>query len=179
MYEPGHFQVFGVITLHEFGCLADRVRRSWGAGTHVIRPPLSQLCCHCLGDEKRPYIFHKSRLIFFPFFEKKQQHFLSQNNLSPFLTRLPAIFTQLKLRMIYFQLQHSPPLQHMFLSIRGFNRAEVDYVRERGKKKTLQELMHVSFLEGAAIFNNEEFWAFIKWTAGPRSNSNTETLTCF
>lgn len=50
--------------------------------------------------------------------KKKRQHFLSQNNLSLCLTRRPAIFTQLKFQMIYFQLHFSGALWHMFLSIR-------------------------------------------------------------
>lgn len=58
----------------------------------------------------------ENRQRFFFCFQKRQ-HFLSQNHLSLCLTRLPAIFTQLKLQMIYFQLHHSVALRHTVLSI--------------------------------------------------------------
>lgn len=74
------------------------------------------LCSHCPGLEKGPH-FPGVEGNFFPCFQKRRQHFLSQNNLSLCLTRLPAIFTQLKLQMIYFQLHHSAALWHMVLSI--------------------------------------------------------------
>lgn len=80
-----------------------------------------QLCSHCSGAEGGPH-FPGAQDIFFSFTERRQ-HFLSQSNFSLCLTRLPAIFTQLKLQMIYFQLHYSPALWHMVLSITA-NRTE-------------------------------------------------------
>lgn len=72
------------------------------------------LCSHC---SQVRLIFSRSWGKCFPAFRKETKHFLSQNNSSLWLTRLPAIFTQLKLQMIYFQLHYTPALMHMVLSI--------------------------------------------------------------
>ena len=91
------------------------------ASQHMVHHWPGFLICNLIVCESReehifPFPRHR-RISFFPAFRKERQHFLSQNNLSLCLTRLPAIFTQLKLQMIYFQLHYSPALWHMVLSI--------------------------------------------------------------
>lgn len=84
------------------------------ASQHMVHHRHLQLYSHCSGCPKTTSTFsrrwRRKWLFFFPF-RKERQHFLSQNNLSLSLTRLPAIFTQLKLQMICFQLHsaaHAP-----------------------------------------------------------------------
>lgn len=69
-------------------------------------------------ETRKDLVYSRSWGKLFPALRKDRQHFLSQNNLSLWLTRLPAIFTQLKLQMIYFQLQYSASPRHMVLSIK-------------------------------------------------------------
>lgn len=90
------------------------VMESWRITPHVQSvTELLQPCSHCFSPER---IF-KEMMETFLLHLKRGQHFLSQNNLSLFLTRQPAIFTQLKSQMIYFQLHNSRALCHMLLSI--------------------------------------------------------------
>lgn len=130
--------------------------------------------------ERGPYIFH----FFVLPFRKQRQHFLSQNNLSLCLTRLPAIFTQLNLQMIYFQLHYSPALWHMVLSITVVTTeqdrqssetlSQTERVTKKNRKKVhkrrqtegFRHLIHISFagwlllLEGADQ-SEWNYWAFI------------------
>lgn len=104
-------------------CLADRPRWSWDILTYgPLLARLLQLCSHCSRINREP---HFPIAEGFSFLKKKKsmQRFLSQNNLSLFLTRLSAIFTQLKSQMIYFQLHYSPALWHMVPSITLESRA--------------------------------------------------------
>lgn len=132
---------------------------------------------------------------FFPALRKVRQDFLSQNNLSLCLTRLPAIFTQLKLQMIYFQLHCSPALWHMVLSItlvtteQERQGSETLSQTERGtekygkkgnkRRKTeglrnlvgtnsywLRWLVLVVRRRGVTHQSEWNYWAFIKQTAG-------------
>lgn len=149
----------------------------------VHRWPSFLICALIVRESSEDHIFQglKER--------KERQHFLSQNNLSLCLTRLPAIFTQLKLQMIYFQLHYSPALWHMLLSITPV--ATEPSARERTQQKKTERkkrreegqwgaekpnsyfLRWLAFVvRGSSDTQQSEwnYWAFIKQTAGPRQN---------
>ncbi len=133
---------------------------------------------------------------FFFQLSEKRQHFLSQNNLSPCLTRLSAIFTQLKLQMIYFQLHCSLALWHMVLSITQLqqnrsNRPVKPSARQREQQRKMERKKirkasqrgaeePNSYFFGRLAFvvrasedtqqRERNYWAFIKQTAGPLQN---------
>lgn len=139
----------------------------------VHRWPSFFICALIVRESREDHIFQELKeSFFFPAFRKGRQHFLSQNNLSLYLTRLPAIFTQLKLQMIYFQLHYSLALWHMVLSItlvtteqdcqRSETFSQTEMATEKNGKKEkkrvgLRNLIHISFavrlllLEGAQI----------------------------
>lgn len=149
------------------------------------------LCSHCSGVERGEEL----KETFFQLSEKRQ-HFLSQNNLSLCLTRLSAIFTQLKLQMIYFQLHFSPALLHMVLSVKlvtteldpqtseilcQTEKATAKYWKkenrresQRGAKKPHSYcLCWLAFVVRASADTQQRewnYWAFIKQTAGPLWN---------
>lgn len=89
------------------------------ASQHMVHGLPSVFNCALIVRESRGDLTfsRRRRKLFFSAFRKERQDFLSQNNLSLCLTSLPAIFTQLKLQMIYFQLHYSPTPWHMALSI--------------------------------------------------------------
>lgn len=161
--------------------------------TWSISGPASSTVLSLFGSQERTLCVPEVDGNFFPAFRKERQHFLSQNNLSLCLTRLPAIFTQLKLQMIYFQLHKSPALWHMVLSI-TLVRAEqnrhsseplnqTEWATEKGKnrKESRKELRKLGgtnsdflcwlafVVRGSRDTHHSEwnYWAFIKQTAGP------------
>lgn len=92
---------------------------------------VSETCARARTPKKK-FLFHKW---------KKRQHFLSQNNPSPSLTSPSAIFTQLKLQMIYLQL-HAAAVWHMLLPITR----QVEGKENRTCIK-LKKVLRLSFLE--------------------------------
>lgn len=138
--EKKNFLVFSTFYKNHTNCLNQvYCTCRWGSmNTCFWRTKFRKLCF--INTEMA--LFKKRTL----FLWNERQHFLSQNNLSLRLTSLPAIFTQPKLQMIYFQL-HSAAIQHMCLPIKRLEQRKENetFIKTAKLASKPLGLIHISF----------------------------------